>query len=356
LQLGLLWKPSRVNVDQNNARLLDELRQPRDAQGNLVNRQLRVPWLVPIQSGELQCDLLVVHLKSGGEDPQEAEVDAISQYIRQRFSAASARHLILLGDWNIRPDSTQGRERLGRLQVPTAAGNRMRILTIEDMRPLLQGWQTLGTFNSTNPIADLVPFTHFNDNPQYHTIDTMLDHIAISRSMDEIFDNPILVTKAGGGTDLRPGIEITRPMRPEENYVAITDHLPVVLTLRTTGIAPAPPAPGSPVRIVAAIPNPAGSDNDLEQVSIRNFGTSAVSLSGWKIGDSTAGTFWRLNPAQHNDAASIAPGQTVTIVRQGRPMALDNDGDTIRLIDAQDNVVNMRTYGNAASGQIFTFE
>ena len=356
LQLGLLWKTSAVDVNVAGARLLTELRQPRDSQGNLTRRTMRIPWLVPIESDELECDLLIVHLKSGGSSPQAQEVAVLTQWIQDRFSADPSDHLILLGDWNIRPDRNQGRRRLEQLQVPTPNGNRMRILTVEHMKPTLQGWQTLGIFNALHPVADLVPFTHFNDRPQHHTIDNMLDHIAISRSMDEIFDNPILVQLAGGGNDLRPGIEIPKPMRVEQNFVAITDHLPVILTLRNSGISPTPQPPQSLVRIVAAIPNPAGSDNTHEQVSIRNFGAATVSLTGWRIGDSTASGFWVLNASQYNDPASIVPGQTATIIRQGRNMALNNDGDTIRLIDQQGNVVNMRMYDSAASGQIITFE
>ncbi len=356
LQFGVLWNSAGVDIDTNGVRLLDELRQPRDAQGTLLYQRLRIPWLVPIESGDLECDLLIVHLKSGGEYPQAAEVQALAQYIQQRFSANPSEHLILLGDWNIRPDRSQGRGRLEQLQVPTATGNLMRILTVEGMRPSLQGWNTLGIFTATNPVADLIPFTHFNENPQYHTIDTFLDHIAISRSMDEIFDDPILVQLASDVNDLRPGIEIARPMRMEDNFVAVTDHLPVILTLRTSDIGGPPPLGGSAVRIVAAIPNPAGSDSQYEQVSIRNFGANTVSLSGWRIGDSTADRFWNLNHAQFNDPASIAPGQTVIVVRQGRQMALNNSGDTIRLIDDQNNVLNARTYGNAASGQVLVFE
>lgn len=357
LQFGLLWNSTEVEVNENGAILLEELRQPRDENGTLLHRRLRIPWLVPFQSGELESDLLIVHLKSGGQYPQALEVEAISGFIRLRFSGTSPRHLILLGDWNIRPDRGQGRGRLRQLQVTTETGNLMRILTIEEIKPALQGWESFGTFSATNAIADLVPFTHFNNNPQYHTIDTMLDHIAIARSMNEIFDHPILVELASDGTDLRAGIEIARPMIREEDYLKITDHVPLILTLRTSGVAgPEPPTGESLVRIIAAIPNPHGVDRQLEQVSIRNFGTEAVSLIGWKIGDSTPNYFWEIDPNQYDDPEHIGPGETVNIIRRGRGMALNNSGDTIRLINNQEHVVDFKTYGSAASGQIFYFE
>jgi hypothetical protein len=154
--------------------------------------------------------------------------------------------------------------------------------------------------------------------------------------MNEIFDHPVQVELASGGTDLRGGIVIAYPMIREEDYLGITDHVPVILTLRTTGITvPDPPHGGSAVRIVAAVPNPHGVDSQLEQVSIRNFGTQTVSLVGWRIGDSTPYQFWQLNVAQYNDPAGVDPGQTVTIIRQGRNMSLNNNGDTIRLLNNQ---------------------
>jgi hypothetical protein len=347
LQFGLLWDSTKVEVAPNDARLLEDLRQPRDQNINLENRSLRIPWLVPIRSNQLECDLLILHLKSGGEFLQAAEVAAPSGFIRQRLTGTHPRHLIMLGDWNIRPDTSQGRGRLRQLQVATNTGNRMMILTVVEIKPTLEDWESLGTFNATEPVSDFVPFTHFNVS----TIDTMLDHVAISRTMSEIFDNPIQVELAGGGSDPRCGIEVAHPMIREEDYVRITDHVPVILTLRTTGITePEPPPTGISVRIVAAIPNPHGVDSQLEQVSLRNFGTHTVSLVGWRIGDSTHSQFWQLNSAQYNDSTSVDPGQTVIIIRQGRNMSLNNNGDTIRLLNNQQQLVDFRTYGNAASG------
>ena len=53
--------------------------------------------------------------------------------------------------------------------------------------------------------------------------DTFLDHMAISSTMDEIFDHPIEVALAAGGTDIRPGIRIARPLVPESDFHDLTD-------------------------------------------------------------------------------------------------------------------------------------
>lgn len=348
LQFGLLWNSAKIRIDPDDDALLTELRQPRNTDGTLAERTLRAPWLVPVQSGQLQFDLMILHLKSGGGPPQGEEVDAIRGYIAARQSVASPRHLIVCGDWNIRPDQSQGRTRLSELRVTTATGTPlMRVLTVEDIPPTLVEWEALGTIAFGSAQAALVPFTHYNAT----FIDTFLDHMAISNTMSEIFDNPIQVTLASGTTDLLPGIAIARPHISEQDFVHLTDHLPVVLTLRTSGGA-AEPASVPALTIVAALPNPPGADEPAEEVHVRNNTNAPISLVGWRIGDSTGNQFWVLDAAD----GTIAPGATVVIVRRNRPMYLNNSGgDTIVLIDLNSVAVDRRSYGDAASGQMITF-
>jgi endonuclease/exonuclease/phosphatase family metal-dependent hydrolase len=348
LQFGLLWDSAKVTVDPTDDELLSQLRQPRNSDGELVHERLRAPWLVPIECNQLHFDLMVLHLKSGGGFPQEDEVAAIEDFIRDRQSSSDAGHLIMLGDFNIRPDQPQGRSRLSRLTAPTSSGELMRMLTVTSVYPSLDGWSSLGSINSADPVAGLVPFTHFNAN----SLDTFLDHIAISRTFDEIYDHPVHVTTADGRDDIRPGFEIARPLIPEPIYHELTDHLPVIVTLRTTsGDAVQPAAPS--LRIVSVIPNPIEDDRQHEQVTVRNVTDAAISLESWKVGDSGSGRFWELTA----DDGTVSPGQTLTIIRQGRSMALNNsDGDSVKLINPEDEVVDVQAFGDASSGQIFQFE
>lgn len=53
---------------------------------------------------------------------------------------------------------------------------------------------------------------------------------------------------------------------------------------------------------------------------------------------------------------TVAPGQTVIVVRRGRPMALRNTGDSIVLINPSGQAVDTKSYGSASSGRLFTFE
>ncbi len=336
LQFGLLWDASRVTIDPDADQVLESLRQ---------SPNLRAPWLIPVRAGGLEFDLIALHLKSGGASPQAAEVAAIAAFIRQHQSQTPRRHLIIAGDWNIRPDQSSGRARLRQFIAPPGGGALMRVLTVDAIRPTLDEWEQID--NPAAPhLAPLLPFTHFNAN----SMDTLLDHIAISLTLGEVFDDPVRVTLAGGGEDLRPGIRIVYPRIAEAEYSRLTDHLPVVLTLRTTDAPTVVTTPGG-MRIVAVLPNPHGDDVQFEAVHLRNGGAAPQSLVGWRIQDAT-GASWLLTA----EDGTAAPGQTVIIVRRGRNMFLNNDGDEVVLVDDQGRRIDTGTYGDAESGQLFRFD
>lgn len=84
--------------------------------------------------------------------------------------------------------------------------------------------------------------------------------------------------------------------------------------------------PTGGVVIESVLPNPVGDDNQLEEVTLRNKGAAAAALAGWTLHD-RSGLIWALD-------GSIAPGQSRTFRRDGRPMSLNNTGDEIVLLDA----------------------
>ena len=349
LQLAVLWNSDKVTIDPGECVLLSDLRQPRDEDGELEAATHRAPWLVPVDAGALSFDVVIVHLASGGAYPQKDEVDALESYMRDRLTEGD-RELLLCGDWNIRPDLSRGRNRLRQLEVPVDGGTLMNILTV-DCDPLsLDGWASLDDrdlIRYGDPVADLVSFSHYNAN----SIDTYLDHVAISDGLYEIFDDPVEVKLAAGGTDVRPGIFVARPSLPEPQYCLFTDHLPVVTILRTTTALTHAGGAGVGLQIVAAMPNPVGSDAQGEEVWVRNYGTASVELAGWRIEDDDGG-HWELT----GEDGEVNPGATVRVVRNGRPMHLNNDGDTVFLIEPGGDTVDTVSYDEVTSGELVNFQ
>jgi len=91
--------------------------------------------------------------------------------------------------------------------------------------------------------------------------------------------------------------------------------------------APEGPVATSPTVVIASLlPNPVGDDEQLETVTLRNAGTTPVSLGGWMLRDHSGGT-WKLN-------GSLGAGQSHAFRRDGQSMSLNNAGDKIALIDA----------------------
>jgi endonuclease/exonuclease/phosphatase family metal-dependent hydrolase len=338
LQFAVIWNSSRATIDPAANKLLLHLRQSED---------LRAPWQVPVTSGGLSFDAIVLHLKSGGAPIQQDEVNVLEAELRSRLSQSGARPVILCGDWNIRPDEDDQVARLRQLEIPTANGKLMRLLTIESTRLTLDDWLGIGKLTVAKVVSKLVPFSHYNAVGP----DSFLDHLAISSTLSEQFDHPLSVTLADGRTDLVPGIQIAVPAVPESTFAHFTDHVPVILTLRTTIDAPLAPAT-SRLEIIAVMPNPIEPDAQHEQVRVRNVSVNSVALTGWTLRDAS-GARWNLDTTD----GSVAPGETKIITRKGRAMALDNQGgDTVRLFDPAGNLVHEKSYsGTIASGVLVEF-
>ncbi|MEI9850102.1 MAG: CehA/McbA family metallohydrolase [Sphingomonas sp.] len=109
-----------------------------------------------------------------------------------------------------------------------------------------------------------------------------------------------------------------------------------------------PPAALPAVRIASLIPNPAGDDVTNEEITLRNVGSQPVALQGWQVRD-LSGRTWSLDAA-----GTLPPGQEITIRREGQEMALNNDGDTVELLDASGAVVQSFAYANVSQGQAVT--
>lgn len=104
-------------------------------------------------------------------------------------------------------------------------------------------------------------------------------------------------------------------------------------------------APGTKAVIIARLlPDPVGNDRDLEEVELRNTSSSSVDMNGWALRDES-GRVWALS-----SLAEIDGGATVVVARDGMAMSLDNDGDSIALIDGTGAVVDTFVYNASLPG------
>jgi hypothetical protein len=124
----------------------------------------------------------------------------------------------------------------------------------------------------------------------------------------------------------------------------VSDHFPVVVHLRMSD-APAP-TPTVAVKITSLLPNPEGNENQNEKATIKNIGTQAVNMTGWKLRD-LAGQVWQLD-----ELGTLQPGEEKEIKRNGKPMAMNNGGDTIELLNPTGQIVQTVTYPRVNEGEI----
>ncbi len=79
------------------------------------------------------------------------------------------------------------------------------------------------------------------------------------------------------------------------------------------------------VRIVAFLPNPEGKDAGNERVTITNATKEPTNLDGWKLIDKAGNVFLLLG--------RVEAGKALDVTMHEATMPLNNDGDTVVLID-----------------------
>ena len=93
------------------------------------------------------------------------------------------------------------------------------------------------------------------------------------------------------------------------------------------------------VVIESILPNPTnGPDRIFEEVTLRNNGALDINMDGWFLRDAN-NRVWALS-----ELGTMAPGYSATIRRNAMPMSLNNNGDTIILIDPSSSERDSFTY------------
>lgn len=87
------------------------------------------------------------------------------------------------------------------------------------------------------------------------------------------------------------------------------------------------------------LPNPKGSDEENEYIEIKNLDKKDIRLEGWTLDDSAKGTAFRFPKT-----ATINPGKILVFYRNVTKIALNNDTDTIKLLDPKGKAISTVTY------------
>jgi Lamin Tail Domain len=95
-----------------------------------------------------------------------------------------------------------------------------------------------------------------------------------------------------------------------------------------------PPAAAGEVLIVAALPDPVGTDTGQESVTLLNTTAAVVDLTGWALAEATA--------SRQSLSGVIGAGETV-LVRLSA-IQLGNRGDTLVLVDPGGQVIDQVAY------------
>ena len=155
-----------------------------------------------------------------------------------------------------------------------------------------------------------------------------IDHILISNSMAAQID----------------WVEIDHGHDP----LTLTDHFPIIVRF---DLSNGNGQNGDEVvKIQWLLPNPAGDERQNEAASIVNIGSNPVVLSGWTLRDNAERT-WTLDSLGTHPA-----GQNAEIMRNGQPMALNNGGDRVDLLNADGTVRDTVTYGPVDEGERLQFQ
>jgi hypothetical protein len=89
------------------------------------------------------------------------------------------------------------------------------------------------------------------------------------------------------------------------------------------------------VLLIAASPDPTGTDTGGESVTLLNTSPSAIDLDDWQLSDAAGG--------RQTLSGQLEGGATMRITLQA-PIRLGNRGDTISLINVQGTTVDQITY------------
>src|SRR3989339_713121 len=101
-----------------------------------------------------------------------------------------------------------------------------------------------------------------------------------------------------------------------------------------------------PLEIAEVYPNPEGSDEGAEFITVCNLGVVSINLGNYSIDDSQEGS----DPFQME--GSIYPTECKTITDSESGITLNNSEDSVRILDKEGSVIFETTYANPEEDEI----
>jgi endonuclease/exonuclease/phosphatase family metal-dependent hydrolase len=294
--------------------------------------------------------VMVHHAKARSDNNQPARADTdfrregasreIIKVLEQRFDG---RDFILLGDFNDNPDDRS-----------------LNILETGDPLAAAGPEETDGPFliNLAESLVAANRVSHGRNSADL--VGDKVDTIDLRSRTD---NNDFRGTNKNTGDILFD--QILAPMRMQNRYVQgsarvfddavgaqgnentrASDHLPVSAEFIFGGDNE--PAPDG-TRILSLLPNPTGPDAGNEQITLKNFSSASITLTGWKLRD-RAGNEFSLQ-------GSVAGNGERTITLPAGVLPLNNDGDQVSLSDENGILRHQVSYTAAqvSAGVVISF-
>jgi endonuclease/exonuclease/phosphatase family metal-dependent hydrolase len=284
-----------------------------------ISKTVSKNYFAKMSIGDLRLALVGFHFLAFPDSPsrrleRQAQADAMRDLAVQLRSEGF--HPVLMGDFN---------------DYDALTPDHQNSTPITTVLATLRGLDPGDTADDLTNAAEFVPqgqrYTgHWDQNENEHVEFpqelTSIDHI--------LMPQPTLAMVASVNID------------QTHDPVTVSDHFPIIVTLNLAG----GPGPTTGVRLTRLIPNPPGNDSLLEEITIKNIGSASVSVEGWRIRD-LVGQSWTLD-----SLGTLQPNGEKTIRRNGQPMALNNNGDTVDLLNPLAQIVQTVTYGHVDEGEV----
>ncbi len=103
------------------------------------------------------------------------------------------------------------------------------------------------------------------------------------------------------------------------------------------------------VRLNEVLPNPEGSE-DGEFIELYNAGDEDVNISWWTLRDASGSLYTFLN------GSMVGSGEYLVITKKESALSLNNSNETIELLDAVGNVVDILSYKTSKEGISWAFD